>query len=389
VKVISSMSRCLRMLGVVSLVALILGACGDGTIQPSAQTGSSSPSTTSWLEGLAPPPTSTTVAPTSLVGSWVDETANLTGSPSACGNITLVSASPASDVVIAGVSGRGLWARENGAPKWTSLGHGAGSATITNRASSITYEPGNPSVFWESGIYGPGFYQTDNGGTTFTQLGSLTNSDLVSVDLTAPPGRTLLSGMHERSSLFRSTDGGATWVDLTSKLPPGIGYTAWPLVVSQQVFLLGTTGTAASGVFRTTDGGSTWTRVYQGAVSGPAVATSDGSIYWLLGQGSGIVKSADTGQTWQIVVGLGQISPSAASLVALPNGQLATFGASVIVSADHGKTWQMVGPPLPYVPSGLAYSPSENAFYIWHSDCVTSGSSAITADSIMRWVYHH
>jgi len=393
VEVTFNMSRRLRFACIIAVTALMTEGCGVGTIQQTPQGQISSPPTTSWLQDLTPSTTPTTtpttVSTTSVTGSWVDATANLTGLPSECGNLSLVSARPDKDVVIAGVAGQGLWASGNGSPTWTSLGRGAGSVSITNTPSAIVYDPSNPSSFWESGIYGGGLYQTVDGGITFKQLGDLTDSDFVSVDLSDPARRTLLSGMHERSNLFRSTDGGATWADLTSHLPTGIGYTAWPLVISQQLHLLGTTGTAASGVFRTTDGGSTWSRVYEGAVSGPAlVAKSDGAIYWLLDQGNGIIRSTDKGLSWQTVIGPGQIAPGATSLLELPDGRLATFGTSVIVSANHGRTWQPVGPPLPYLPRGLVYAPFRGAFYIWHFDC-NAGENPVRSDAIMRLSYNY
>ena len=47
---------------------------------------------------------------------------------SECGNLGLVSADPCSSMVIAGVAAAGLWASENGGQTWSKLGSGAGSA---------------------------------------------------------------------------------------------------------------------------------------------------------------------------------------------------------------------------------------------------------------------
>ena len=289
-------------------------------------------------------------------------------------------------MLIAGIARQGLWAISDGSTTWAPLGHGPGSATIINRPSSITYDPSHPNTFWESGIYnGGGAYETPDNGTTFKQLGDLTHSDSVSVDLSDPARRTLLSGRHEASNLYRSADGGATWVDLSSKLPSSVGYTSWPLIINSQVHLLGTTAGAASGVFRTADGGATWSRVYQGAVSGPPlVAKSDGAIYWLLDRGGGMIKSTDQGTTWQVVTRTGPISSSASSLIELPDGQLATYGASVILSKDHGVTWQSIGPPLPYTPTGMVYAPFRKAFYVWRFDCNFGGDTSVKADAIER-----
>jgi hypothetical protein len=380
---------------ILALMALVTVGCGHSSALDSAGKGVAltGPSVTSCGISLceSTAPGSTPAATTDATTPWVSATANLTGTPSECGNMSLLSAMPGSGTVIAGVALQGLWASQNGSTTWTRLGQGNGSAVITNRPSSITYDPNDPARFWESGIYnGGGLYETANDGTSFKQVGSLIHSDFVSVDLGDPARRTLLSGRHESSNLYRSGDGGATWVDLSSTLPAGIGYTTAPLVVNAHLHLLGTSTKPGSGVFRTTDGGMTWSRAYQGGVSGPPlVAKPDGAIYWLLEGGNGLIKSTDLGLTWRSVVGPGQISVHSASLIELPDGRLATFASGVIVSADHGYTWQPVGPPLPYTPTGIVYSPSRKAFYAWQFDCAFSGDTSVKADAIIRLAFDY
>lgn len=379
----------------ITALVLFVTACGH-TAEP--RTEAEGPITTSCgiaLCEVKPPFASSGSSLPSASGgtqsSWVDATGNLTGLASQCGNLTLMSAPPDQDTVIAGVALQGLWASTNGSSTWARLGQGSGSAQITNRPSSITYDPSNPNVFWESGLYnGGGAYETKDGGVTFTQLGTLTHTDYLSVDLSDPAMRTLLSGRHEASNLYRSTDGGATWVNISSTLPAGIGYTTSPVVVSSQVFLLGTTSAPAAGVFRSSDGGATWARVYSGAISGPALVVNSGAtIYWLLANGQGVIKSSDKGLTWQRTVGPGVVGLASTSLIELPDGRLATLGATVIVSADGGVSWLPVGPTLPYVPTGLIYAPIRKAFYIWQFDCMGSGPDPVKAGAIMRWVYDY
>jgi hypothetical protein len=107
-----------------------------------------------------------------------------------------------------------------------------------------------------SGHYGPGAVRTVNGGQSFQALG-LDHLDGISVDLSDPNRGTLLAGAHERTELFRSTDGGASWTNLASRLPEGVGYPSWPLVLDTQRHLLGVSRGDPSGIFLTTDGGAT------------------------------------------------------------------------------------------------------------------------------------
>jgi photosystem II stability/assembly factor-like uncharacterized protein len=303
--------------------------------------------------------------------------------PSECGNVTLVSARPGTDEVIAGVAAQGLWASSGGSVTWTRIGQGPGSALINNRASSISYDPQHPQTLWESGIYGSsgGAYQSQDGGATFRQLGDLPASDSVSVDLSDPARRTLLSGRHESSALFRSSDGGSTWVDLSSTLPPGVGQTIAPLVINSRVYLLGTKNGSASGIYRTVDSGATWSRVIPVSVTGPPLVTRSGAILWLLDGDRGLIKTTNGGATWQFV---SLISSSSGSLIELPNGWLAGIGQYITVSPDRGVTWMAIGSPLPYMASGFTYSPSQRAFYAWHSDCTFTGDTSVHADAIMH-----
>src|SRR5688500_17972125 len=184
-------------------VVLSLAGCGGSSPKITLSTTSSTSSsttlstkpTTSAPASLAP---TTTLLP--VTGSWTPATANLAGLPSECGNLSFLSVRPDRDMLTVSVALRGLWASEKGSDTWTPLGVGAGSATITNRGSSTVYDPDRPNTFWESGIYnGGGDYRTDDNGITCRQLGTLTHSDAVSVNLTDPRRLTLLASGHERT----------------------------------------------------------------------------------------------------------------------------------------------------------------------------------------------
>jgi photosystem II stability/assembly factor-like uncharacterized protein len=301
----------------------------------------------------------------------------------------MLSVRPDRDMLITSIAQRGLFAEADGAETWSPLGQGAGSATITNRGTMVVYDPTHPATFWESGIYnGGGVYRTDDNGTTFKQLGSITHAEGVGVDLSDPDRRTLVATIHETTGVSRSTDGGQTWTDLSSTLPPNVGLAGTPLVFNAQTYVVGFHRADGSGVARTTDGGASWTLAYKGGVVGvPLVAKSDVGIYWVLDSG-GVIRSLDQGATWTQVARGGSILPGAGTIVELPDGRLAAIGkAVVIVSDDHGRTWRAVGPVLPFAPTGFAYSPYRKAFYAWYFTCDLSGSNPVLANSIVRLAF--
>src|SRR5579859_4326621 len=207
------------------------------TVPPTTTTTMPPPTTTTTT---APPPTTTTTTPGTTVlpspGSWSNVTGNLANMPSECGNLTMLSAVPGSNTIIAGIAQKGLWASSNNGASWTHLGSGSGSAVITNRPQWITYDPTHPGVFWEAGIYnGGGVYKTTDGGSTFQQLGNVTHNEYVSVDFSDPNRQTIVAGGHERSQyVWKSTDGGQTWSNIGLNLPSGTGFSEFPIVINSQ-----------------------------------------------------------------------------------------------------------------------------------------------------------
>ena len=148
-----------RSLVVMAFGALVLlAACGQGASTIAVPT---TPSTSAAVSTLEPTTSSTSLAPASTVATPTTVACravgagdgNLAGQPSTCGTLSLVSARPDKDELIAG-----LWPRACGptraARPWAPIGKGAGSAPITNRSTSIVYDPEHPGTFWESGIYG-------------------------------------------------------------------------------------------------------------------------------------------------------------------------------------------------------------------------------------------
>jgi hypothetical protein len=84
----------------------------------------------------------------------VNATSNLAGLESECGNLTLVTADPCKNRVIAGVAKRGLYATSDRGATWNKLSSAPGSANIVHRPSSIVFDPEHHDVIYESGIYG-------------------------------------------------------------------------------------------------------------------------------------------------------------------------------------------------------------------------------------------
>jgi photosystem II stability/assembly factor-like uncharacterized protein len=322
-------------------------------------------------------------------GSWENVTSNLAGIPSECGTLCYVLAKPDEDLLFAGVSLNGLFTSKDGGKSWKPLGTGAGSDKINNRPSALIFDPDHPDVFWESGIYsGPGVFVTKDAGATFKRLGDFSSVDELSVDLADPDRKTMLAGGHENSqTLYRSTDGGATWTNVGKNMPAGT--CTHPAIVDSQIHLVGCSGYAGgvAGILRTTDGGKTWSQATALGGGGRAhLQAADGTFYWLNALNGGLAMSTDQGETWKEVTPSGLVTAP----VELPDGRLAAAADRIVISSDHGATWQPASPPFPpfqYAVPGLAYSTHQKAFFIWHEAC--GNGPPVPDDAVLRYDFDY
>lgn len=306
-------------------------------------------------------------------GEWVNETFNLTELPSECGNVPYLSAKPGEDLLIVSVAQNGLLSKSSDDEAWTPLGGGEGSAVITNRGSTIVYDPNDADVFWQAGIYnGGGVYRTEDGGETFEDLG-LTHNDYVSVDFGDPDRSTLLASGHEAPRVLHySDDGGASWFNIGDDFPEDARVCSWPVVIDSSTFLLGcgTYGGGDGGVYRSTDVGNSWELVSPHHVSPAPLLAADGTQYWS-GEGKeGIVRSDDQGESFVGPFGKDQLSE--VTPIELPDGRIgAVAQRRIVLSSDKGETWRVATTEMPFVPNGIVYSEPGKRFYAYHWTCDT------------------
>ncbi len=177
--------------------------------------------------------------------------------------------------------GDGVYKSTDGGRSWTHLGLDA-----TRNIGKVRVDPRNPDVVYVAALghaHGPnperGIYRSMDGGATWEHV-LFQSNEAGAVDLTLDHSNPRImyaafwEGVHRDyelssggpgSGIFRSTDGGSTWTELSEKrgLPEGIfgriGITAsparagrvWAIVEAQE-----------GGVFRSDDFGDTWERVH-------------------------------------------------------------------------------------------------------------------------------
>lgn len=178
--------------------------------------------------------------------------------------------------------GDGVYRSDDGGVTWRHLG-----LAETLQIGRVRVHPENPDIAWVAALgdaWGPsearGVYRTRDGGATWEKV-LYRDENTGAIDLVLDPSNpaVLYASLLEMrrfpwgfrsagpgSGLFKSTDGGDTWTELTDNpgLPDGlrgrIGIAVSP-VNPDRVWAIIDAVRGEKGLFRSEDGGDTWTRV--------------------------------------------------------------------------------------------------------------------------------
>ncbi len=261
-------------------------------------------------------------------------------------DIEAVVANPAR--VIVGSASGGAFLSTNAGTTWEPIFEDYGTGNIGDIA---IFQP-NPDIIWigtgesctrNSVGWGDGVYKSTDGGETFVNVG-LEDSHHIGEVTTHPTDPDIvyvaaqghLWGHSGEKGLFKTSDGGESWVKLAGGLPddgrtgatdllmdprdPDILYVAfWERIRMPHKFL---SGGPSGGIFKSTDGGDSWTKLTTGLPSGetgkiglaislanPDVvmaivehgfqpARSDDAFDDMTQLGTGIYRSEDAGASW-------------------------------------------------------------------------------------------
>lgn len=171
----------------------------------------------------------------------------------------------------------GMWRSEDGGRSWKNIGIKDGRHIIR-----IVIHPRNPDIVWVAVVghlFGPsndrGVFKTENGGKSWKHV-LFVNDQTGASDLVMEPENpsTLYAGTWrvirtphslesggEGSGLYKSTDGGETWTNVSAKkgLPKGIwGIVGVAFAPSNPERIYTILENANGGLFRSDDAGETW-----------------------------------------------------------------------------------------------------------------------------------
>jgi photosystem II stability/assembly factor-like uncharacterized protein len=245
-------------------------------------------------------------------------------------------------VFLATASG-GVFKSVNAGITWEPIFDRYRSASIGDIA---VFQP-NPDIIWvgtgeannrNSVAWGDGIYKSSDGGKTFNNMGLETTHQIARV-ITHPTDANVvyacaighLWGYSGTRGLFKTTNGGRSWVKLGGGLPddgrtgctdlvtdprdPDVLYTAFYHRIRRPWSFH--SGGPNGGIFKSTDGGRSWRRLTAGLPAGEtgriglAVARGQPDVVMAIVEaapsrdlavpGSGIYRSENAGETWRYV----------------------------------------------------------------------------------------
>ncbi len=175
--------------------------------------------------------------------------------------------------------GEGVWKSTDAGKTWTSLG-----LKLTRQISRVVINPTNPDIVFvaaQGNVWAPtpdrGVYRSTDGGRNWRKV-LFRNDSTGASDLVMEPGnpnvlyaafwqagRTpwMLNSGGTGSGVFKSTDGGDTWTDLSHNpgMPSGIfGNIGLTVSAANPRRAFAIIEADSGGVYRSDDAGSTWTR---------------------------------------------------------------------------------------------------------------------------------
>ncbi len=275
-------------------------------------------------------------------------------------------------IYVATASG-GLWKTVNNGTTWEPVFDDQGSSSI----GDVTVAPSSPDIIWvgtgepnnrQSSSWGDGVYKSEDAGLTWKNMGLRDshhtgrivihprNPDVVYV---AALGR--LWGPNKERGLFRTTDGGRTWVN-TKFIDEDTGFvdvaidpenpsTLYAAAYQRRRTAYGFNGGGpGSGLYKTTDGGDTWVPLTTGLPEGPKgrigldVYRRNPSIIYAIieHKEGGVYRSEDKGATWKRMSSTNPRPMYYSKIRIDPNNdqRIWVLGASMYVSEDGGKTFR-------------------------------------------------
>lgn len=243
------------------------------------------------------------------------------------------------------------------ASTWSSINAGLPAAAVS--VVAITLSPAQPSTLYAQSVGPDGvrsLFKSTDGGASWSAISSVVGAGALAVDPQDPATIYAVAG----SGILKSADGGGTW----AATGPGLPAAYINVLVVDSASNLYVAG--GGHIVKSADGGRTWVALDIGLsnpfLSSLVVDPADPSRLYALtpvpqngGSQVALLRSTDGGQTWNLVPNALLASSSVTSLVISATAPSFLFaiapsgpnGTAILKSADGGDSWSRLNPGLP------------------------------------------
>jgi photosystem II stability/assembly factor-like uncharacterized protein len=281
-------------------------------------------------------------------------------------------------------SAGGVWKTNNAGTTYQSIFDSEGSYSI----GCITIDRGNPSVIWvgsgennnqRSVGYGDGIYKSEDGGSSWTNMGLKASEHIGSIIVHPKDGNTIfvaaigpLWSKGGDRGVYKSIDGGKTWnavltidehtgvndIVMDPRNPDILYATAFQRRRHVFTYIGGGPGSA---IYKSTDGGETWKKASKGLPSvdlgriGLSISPANPEFIYAIVEAAddkgGLYRSTDRGASWEKRGSYSSSGNYYQEIIADPRNPDKLFAMDTWMkySIDGGKTFENVGEDTKHV----------------------------------------
>lgn len=294
--------------------------------------------------------------------TWVDSSIFVVGGlPSFGCSLKQVITDPiVQDIVYAVIQGSGVYKSTDGGANWNPVNTGLTNLDVT----LLAIHPIHSLILYVGTFQGTLFRSLD-GGLSWIQTGTISSGPVTALAVDPQTPTTIYAGTGG-FGLFKSVDGGVSWNSLVTGLP-STGISIILIDIDPSLPSTVYVGVESHGLYKSVDGGASWNQIFTLGNPAAFAINPDNPNTLYLGTSfpfetseTGVFKSGDGGATWtpvnngiksHLIDGLTLDPTNPTTVYAVSRGQ------GLFKSVDQGITWIPIGSSITRLGSSLATDP--------------------------------